>query len=1021
MRPARNDLGDAHALLEHDDFLRALARGLVLDEARADDVVQQAWIAAIERGPGRPASLRAWLATAVRRLAWKLRRGEGRRDRHEQSAARREATPSVDEIVAREQARRRVVEAVLQLDEPNRTTLLLRYFERLPPRAIAERMGVPVETVRSRIKRSLETMRARLDAEHGGARATWAVALLPFARGAPAGLAAAGGAGVVAGAAALLANLAKVIGGVVVMSAQAKLALAGAAVVVAVGVTVLVNEWPSPTPPRHPGSVATSAAEVAAESAGVPARPAPAPEGAAREATPLETPKSVAAAPFGALHVKVVWGRDGTPAADVGVSGIAWNRPECRWFTLDATTDANGECRFDDVEAGAVHLVTDRGADGDGRSRFAVARGATTKVTLTIAPGADLLGIVDDDHGHGIADAEIWLSDNGCNPHHGRVLARSDANGAFRVRDLSGIRLIRASAPGWTPSIPFWVEGTAGAMPKVHLALRGPGGAVRGRVVDADGNAVKRALVELGDEEKHLPSPVDAKINSMAALLLTTTSDDDGRFRFDGAMLGAQPLAARDLRHAPWTGTVDVAAGATAEVEIRLAKGFTLDGRLVDESGAGVAGVDVAVNGAWGFATSSGRSGEDGRFRIDHLPAGTAKVAAIDEKRGRAKTTLRGAEGETVSWTGTLDLGLPIRGVVLDGDDAPVAGCVVQISGPQTLGEDFTMRNAKADADGRFVFENLVAGRYDVQISLPGPGQTPAASERDVQPSRDERIFRVSRAQRCSVWFEGTVADEAGRPIGDAHVTPYAVGGPGGFARAIVTSDPHTGRFRCGPYAPGDYRIQVKAEGLPLVTFPIGAVAADETREVGLLRVARGGTFLLRVGGPPGVALDELSASCYGKSNGMNLRTTISDGVVTCEPAAEGECVVRLTAKGCMNKVVHVTIVAGRVTELEAALAAGLPLALRIQLPADVRKLRDDPEGRAYARLLDANGDDFDGAGLQTPEGDRDGGTFLDWSVRLVPGRYRLEFVEGATILRALPFEIDAATRPDAQIELDAR
>jgi hypothetical protein len=59
-------------------------------------------------------------------------------------------------------------------------------------------------------------------------------------------------------------------------------------------------------------------------------------------------------------------------------------------------------------------------------------------------------------------------------------------------------------------------------------------------------------------------------------------------------------------------------------------------------------------------------------------------------------------------------------------------------------------KNAKADADGRFVFENLVAGSYDVQISLPGPGQTATTSERDVQPSRDERTFRVSRAQRCS-------------------------------------------------------------------------------------------------------------------------------------------------------------------------------------------------------------------------------------------------------------------------------
>jgi hypothetical protein len=345
----------------------------------------------------------------------------------------------------------------------------------------------------------------------------------------------------------------------------------------------------------------------------------------------------------------------------------------------------------------------------------------------------------------------------------------------------------------------------------------------------------------------------------------------------------------------------------------------------------------------------------------------------------------------------------------------------VQISGPQTLGEDFTMRNAKADADGRFVFENLVAGRYDVQVSLPGPDQTPTASERDVQPSRDERTFRVSRAQRCSVWFEGTVVDEAGRPIGDAHVFPYAVGGPGGIARAIVASDVHTGRFRCGPYAPGDYRIQIRAEGLPLATFPIGAVAADETREVGLLRVARGGTFRLRVSGPPGIALDELSASCYGTRDGMNLRTTIADGVVTSEPAAAGERVVRLSAKGCMPKVVHVSITAGQVTELDVALVAGLPLALRVRLPDDVRRRRDEPEGRTYARLVNANGDDLDGAGLQTPEGDRDGGAFLDWSVRLVPGRYRLELVEGATILHAFPFEVDAAQREGGTIELGAK
>ena len=51
---------------------------------------------------------------------------------------------------------------MLDLDEPYQTTMLLRFFEDLPPRVVAERMGVPVETVRTRTKRACETLRARL-------------------------------------------------------------------------------------------------------------------------------------------------------------------------------------------------------------------------------------------------------------------------------------------------------------------------------------------------------------------------------------------------------------------------------------------------------------------------------------------------------------------------------------------------------------------------------------------------------------------------------------------------------------------------------------------------------------------------------------------------------------------------------------------------------------------------------------------------------------------------------------------
>ncbi len=44
---------DTDALLAHADFVRGLARRLVLDEAAADDIVQGTWLAALD-GRSRP-------------------------------------------------------------------------------------------------------------------------------------------------------------------------------------------------------------------------------------------------------------------------------------------------------------------------------------------------------------------------------------------------------------------------------------------------------------------------------------------------------------------------------------------------------------------------------------------------------------------------------------------------------------------------------------------------------------------------------------------------------------------------------------------------------------------------------------------------------------------------------------------------------------------------------------------------------------------------------------------------------
>jgi len=49
-------------LLEHSGWARRLAAGLVSDSSRADDVVQDAWVAALAHPPAHSENLRSWFA-----------------------------------------------------------------------------------------------------------------------------------------------------------------------------------------------------------------------------------------------------------------------------------------------------------------------------------------------------------------------------------------------------------------------------------------------------------------------------------------------------------------------------------------------------------------------------------------------------------------------------------------------------------------------------------------------------------------------------------------------------------------------------------------------------------------------------------------------------------------------------------------------------------------------------------------------------------------------------------------------
>ncbi len=145
---------------------------------------------AIKGGSG-GAPTRAWLATVVRRLASrKHREDRHRRDRETRAVEDRagrgalghgSVVPTPEELLARGETQRLVIDAVLELAEPNRSTLLLRYYEGLSPKEIADRLDLSAGTVRVRLSRGAAQVRARLDEVAGGDRSRWTSALLPLA------------------------------------------------------------------------------------------------------------------------------------------------------------------------------------------------------------------------------------------------------------------------------------------------------------------------------------------------------------------------------------------------------------------------------------------------------------------------------------------------------------------------------------------------------------------------------------------------------------------------------------------------------------------------------------------------------------------------------------------------------------------------------------------------------------------------------------------------------------------------
>lgn len=478
-------------LLEHAAFARRLARALVGDAARADDVVQTSWLQALQHPPREGRGMKAWLAAVVRNAAARVRREESRRDQRERRAAVPERLPATVDVAAQLAAQRALLDAVARLDEPYRSTIHARFFEERTPTAIAAASGVPVRTVETRLRRAIARLRVDLDARFEGGRAAWAGLLLG--------------------------------GGAVATSSKAVGVGFAAAVALAVVATTWIVQATGERSTHAAGPPAVPSASATASPL-MPAADAPLPAAAVAGASPGALRESAR------CNVSVV-----TPEG-VAVAGATLVQFRDDEVLGDATTDASGEATLP-READAWRLYVVPGcapprvvdvAAGSTSVEVALEGGAVCSGRVTVegkAPEAPIeLEFMDaEDQRAEVPDA-IWYRVRKLGVVRlAQVVARTDADGGFVAFGLAAHRKFTILVP-----VPYeaattaetWVQ-VAEAREGLEIALR-RNPTIRGRLLDRMGEPLARWHIE-----GWLQSSAFAGNEPLA------TSGDDGRFHVD--------------------------------------------------------------------------------------------------------------------------------------------------------------------------------------------------------------------------------------------------------------------------------------------------------------------------------------------------------------------------------------------------------------------------------------------------------------------------------------------------------
>ena len=240
--------------------------------------------------------------------------------------------------------------------------------------------------------------------------------------------------------------------------------------------------------------------------------------------------------------------------------------------------------------------------------------------------------------------------------YHGRERHKqvTDGRGAFEFKNLAGgqhrLFVDRSEMPRgllapWKQGVPriytgeaTGIHGTSFMLPdhedlQVDLRVFRVS-EVTGSVIGSSGEPIEGAL---------------ATIRSQNGVLISTRTDQWGLFRLEGVYPGLYVIQVETppdqpelAGHSPLPTTFEIGSGELVRLEDMVLGGVgcVLQGRIVDEDGLGVEGLDLLVHGADSVGIDlrwSARTDLEGSFRLGRLSPGDLRLEVVDPTRALAE------------------------------------------------------------------------------------------------------------------------------------------------------------------------------------------------------------------------------------------------------------------------------------------------------------------------------------------------------------------------------------------------